>query len=224
MSWNDLFDFFGNFINRVVVLTNKYWDGVVPSQNDLDSYEKEVLEKLAAFPNKIGESIEKFRFREALAELMNLARLGNKYLADTEPWKLNKEDEKRSETIMYISLQIAASLSVLSHPFLPFSSKKLNKTDFFIFNGYPEKAEIAKHNTQLYVKNYWLGGISFMLSTVVANVWHYGAGTAIFYGGIGYLYINYNAKKLEDASLKDAKIIAEKYNNDLMQKIINEND
>ena len=105
-----------------------------------------------------------------------------------------------------------------------FSSKKLNKTDFFIFNGYPEKAEIAKHNTQLYVKNYWLGGISFMLSTVVANVWHYGAGTAIFYGGIGYLYINYNAKKLEDASLKDAKIIAEEYNNDLIQRIFNEND
>ena len=105
-----------------------------------------------------------------------------------------------------------------------FSSQRLNKTDFFIYTGYPDKAEIAEHNTQLKRKNQLLGGISFMLSTVVANVWHYGAGTAIFYGGIGYLYYDYNVKKLEGASLKDAKIIAEEYNNDLMQKIFNEND
>ena len=122
---NELVAIFGNFINRVVVLTNKYWDGVVPSQNDLDSYDKEVLGKIAAFPNKIGESIEKFRFREALAELMNLARLGNKYLADTEPWKLKKTDESRTETIMNIAMQIAASLAILSEPFMPFSSSKL---------------------------------------------------------------------------------------------------
>ena len=122
---NELVAIFGNFINRVVVLTNKYWDGVVPSQNDLDSYDKEVLEKIVSFPNKIGESIEKFRFREALAELMNLARLGNKYLADTEPWKLKKTDESRTETIMNIAMQIAASLAILSEPFMPFSSSKL---------------------------------------------------------------------------------------------------
>ncbi len=122
---NELVAIFGNFINRVVVLTNKYWDGVVPSQNNLDSYDKEVLEKLATFPNKIGESIEKFRFREALAELMNLARLGNKYLADTEPWKLKNTDEKRTETIINIAMQIAASLAILSEPFMPFSSSKL---------------------------------------------------------------------------------------------------
>ena len=122
---NELVAIFGNFINRVVVLTNKYWDGVVPSQNDLDSYDKEVLEKIVAFPNKIGESIEKFRFREALAELMNLARLGNKYLANTEPWKLKKTDESRTETIMNIAMQIAASLAILSEPFMPFSSSKL---------------------------------------------------------------------------------------------------
>jgi methionyl-tRNA synthetase len=122
---NELVAIFGNFINRVVVLTNKYWDGVVPSQNSLDSYDKEVLEKLATFPNKISESIEKFRFREALAELMNLARLGNKYLADTEPWKLKNTDEKRTETIINIAMQIAASLAILSEPFMPFSSSKL---------------------------------------------------------------------------------------------------
>ena len=80
---NELVAIFGNFINRVVVLTNKYWDGRVPSQNNLNNYDKLILEKLAKFPNKIGIAIEKFKFKEALGELMNLARLGNKYLADT---------------------------------------------------------------------------------------------------------------------------------------------
>ncbi len=122
---NELVAIFGNFINRVVVLTNKYWDGVVPTCNTLDAYDKEILEKLKAFPDKIGASIEKYRFREALGELMNLARLGNKYLADTEPWKLKKTNEQRTETIMNISMQIAASLAILSEPFMPFSSNKL---------------------------------------------------------------------------------------------------
>ena len=124
---NELVAIFGNFINRVVVLTDKYWDGVVPLQNKLDDYDKKVLEKLTSFPNKIGEAIEKFKFREAITELMNLARLGNKYLADTEPWKLKKTDEQRAETIMQISIQIAASLAILSSPFMPFSSDKLKK-------------------------------------------------------------------------------------------------
>jgi len=122
---NELVAIFGNFINRVVVLTNKYWDGVVPSQNNLEDYDKEVLAKLKKFPDDIGASIEKFRFRESLAELMNLARLGNKYLADTEPWKLKKTDESRTETIMNIAMQIAASLAILSEPFIPFASSKL---------------------------------------------------------------------------------------------------
>jgi methionyl-tRNA synthetase len=107
------------------VLTHKYWEGVVPSCNNLADYDKEVLEKLKAFPDKIGASIEKYRFREALGEFMNLARLGNKYLADTEPWKLKNTDEKRTEAILNIAMQIAASLAVLSEPFMPFSSKKL---------------------------------------------------------------------------------------------------
>ena len=124
---NELVAIFGNFINRVVVLTNKYWEGVVPERGDLEDYDKEVLDLLKNFPSKIGYSIEKYRFREALQELMNLARLGNKYLADTEPWKLKKTDEKRTETIMNIALQIASSLSILSEPFLPFSSKKLKE-------------------------------------------------------------------------------------------------
>ena len=124
---NELVAIFGNFINRVVVLTNKYWEGFVPSCNTLEDYDKEILEKLKAFPDKIGASIEKYRFREALGELMNLARLGNKYLADTEPWKLKKTDEARTETIMNTAMQIAASLSILSEPFMPFSSNKLKE-------------------------------------------------------------------------------------------------
>ena len=122
---NELVAIFGNFINRVVVLTNKYWNGIVPSQNNLEDYDKEVLAKLKKFPDDISASIEKFRFREALAELMNLARLGNKYLADTEPWKLKTTDERRTETIMNIAMQIAASLAILSEPFMPFTSGKL---------------------------------------------------------------------------------------------------
>ena len=122
---NELVAIFGNLINRVVVLTNKYWDGFAPPQNNLEDYDKEVLAKLKKFPDDIGISIEKFRFREALAELMNLARLGNKYLADTEPWKLKKTNERRTETIMNIAMQISASLAILSEPFMPFTSDKL---------------------------------------------------------------------------------------------------
>ena len=124
---NELVAIFGNFINRVVVLTNKYWEGIIPHLGELEEYDKEVLEQLQNFPDKIAASIEKYRFREALQELMNLARLGNKYLADTEPWKLKKTNEKRTETIMHIALQIASSLSILSEPFLPFTSNTLQK-------------------------------------------------------------------------------------------------
>ena len=124
---NELVSIFGNFINRVLVLTHKYWDGIVPPCNTLDNYDKQILEKMKEFPDKIGASIEKFRFREALEEFMGLARLGNKYLADTEPWKLQKEDEKRTETILNISIQITASLAILSKPFMPFSSNKLKE-------------------------------------------------------------------------------------------------
>ena len=122
---NELVAIFGNFINRVAVLTNKYWGGVVPAHNRLEKYDKQIIAQLKKFPDNIGASIEKFRFREALSELMNLARLGNKYLADTEPWKLKKTNEQRTETIMNISIQIAAALAVLSEPFMPFTSNKL---------------------------------------------------------------------------------------------------
>jgi methionyl-tRNA synthetase len=122
---NELVAVFGNFINRVVVLTHKYYDGIVPQYNNIEDRDEETLAKLRKFPEIISTSIERYRFREALMELMNLARLGNKYLADQEPWKVVKENPERVETIMYVALQIAAGLSILSNPFLPFTSKKL---------------------------------------------------------------------------------------------------
>ena len=124
---SELVSIFGNFINRVVVLTNKYWEGKVPERHEIDSHDYSILDDMNTFPEKIGKLIEQYKLREALTELMNLARLGNKYLADTEPWKLKKIDEKRAETILNISLQIANHLMVLSEPFLPFTSQKLQQ-------------------------------------------------------------------------------------------------
>ena len=122
---NELVAIFGNFINRVVVLTNKYYDGIVPEPNDFSEIDEDVLAAIKEFPLTIGKSIERYRFREASQELMSLARLGNKYLADEEPWKVIKLDEERVKTIMYVALQISAALAVVSEPFLPFSATKL---------------------------------------------------------------------------------------------------
>ena len=122
---NELVAIFGNFINRVVVLTNKYYTGEVPLAGTFTEVDEDVLAAVKEFPNTIGKSIERYRFREASQELMNLARLGNKYLADEEPWKVIKVDAARVQTIMYVALQISAALAVLSEPFLPFTSTKL---------------------------------------------------------------------------------------------------
>jgi methionyl-tRNA synthetase len=122
---NELVAIFGNFINRVVVLTNKYYNGVVPTPNGLSPVDEETLAAVKAYPEVIASSIERYRFREAQQEMMNLARLGNKYLADEEPWKVIKTDEARTQTIMYVALQIATALATLSEPFLPFTSNKL---------------------------------------------------------------------------------------------------
>jgi methionyl-tRNA synthetase len=123
---NELLAIFGNFINRAVVLTHKYYGGKVPAKNELQTADVMVLDELKAFPQVIGDLIERYRFREALSELMNLARLGNKYLADTEPWKLIKTDEDRVQTILNIALQIAASMAIVAEPFLPDTARKLN--------------------------------------------------------------------------------------------------
>ncbi len=124
---NELVAIFGNFINRVVVLTNKYYDGIVPEAVELNDEDKRTLAELRAYPAVIASSIERYRFRESQNELMNVARLGNKYLADAEPWKTIKTDEARTKTVMYVALQIAASLAVLSEPFLPHTSSKLKE-------------------------------------------------------------------------------------------------
>jgi len=124
---NELLAIFGNFVNRTVVLIHKYYEGIVPELGEITEEEKELIAKIAEFPTIIGASIEKYRFREALAEFMNLARLGNKYLTDTEPWKVVKTDPERVKTILHLSIQICACLSVLGEPFLPFTAKKLQK-------------------------------------------------------------------------------------------------
>lgn len=124
---NELVAVFGNFVNRVVVLTNKYYDGVIPTPNELTEIDEATLAELKAYPAVISSSVERYRFREALGELMNVARLGNKYLADEEPWKVMKDNPERVKTQMYVALQIAAALSVLSEPFLPFTAAKLSK-------------------------------------------------------------------------------------------------
>lgn len=122
---NELLAILGNFINRTIVLTHKYYQGVIPELGTPTELEQEVLNKIKEFPTSIGNSIEKFRFREALAEYMNLARLGNKYLTDAEPWKKQKENPEAVKTILHVSLQICAALSVLGEPFLPFTAKKI---------------------------------------------------------------------------------------------------
>jgi len=122
---NELLAIFGNLVNRTLVLTQKYFDGVVPAIQELDAEAKNTLEEMKTYPDKISSSLDRYRFREALSELMNLARLGNKYLTDMEPWKVYKTDEDKVKTILNVSLQIVANLAVLSEPFLPFTAKKL---------------------------------------------------------------------------------------------------
>ena len=121
----ELVGIFGNFVNRAVVLTQKFCDNRVPALCNPTDYDNEVLNELAQFPDRIGQSIKHYRFREGLAHLIDLARLGNKYLAETEPWKVVKTDPIRVNAILHIALQITANLSVLCEPFLPFTAKKL---------------------------------------------------------------------------------------------------
>lgn len=122
---SELVAIFGNFINRVMVLTQKYYEGIVPKASALNNADREALERLRAFPSLMEEEIEHYRFRSYSQEVMNLGRLGNKYLADQEPWKLIKTDPKRVEAIMFTALQIAAGLTVLSEPLLPFTAQKM---------------------------------------------------------------------------------------------------
>ncbi len=122
---NELVAILGNFVNRAVVLTHKYYDGQVPSCGEMNDYDKETLNEIPAIVKRVEDALDAFRFREAVREAINLARLGNKYLADCEPWKLIKTDAERVKTIMNIALQITANLAILIEPFLPFTAKKM---------------------------------------------------------------------------------------------------
>ena len=122
---NELVAIYGNFINRALVLTGKYFGGRVPACGEMTDYDKEVIAQITSYKSQIESLLDAFRFRDAQKEAMNLARIGNKYLADTEPWKLAKTDMNRTSTVLHIALQIAANLAIAFEPFLPFSSEKL---------------------------------------------------------------------------------------------------
>ena len=122
---NELVAIYGNFVNRALVLTNKYFEGKVPTSSDFTEYDRTTIDEFKNVKSQLETLLEEFRFRDALKEAMNLARIGNKYLADTEPWKLAKTDMERTATILNLSLQIAANLAIAFEPFLPFSSAKL---------------------------------------------------------------------------------------------------
>jgi len=150
---NELAAIFGNFINRVVVLTNKYYNGIVPQPNEFNAIDEQTIAELKAYPAVISSSVERYRFREAQGELMNVARLGNKYLADEEPWKMVKTDPERVQTQMYVALQIAAALRVLCEPFLPFTACKLSgilKTDLKLgWNDISERSDLLPAGHQI---------------------------------------------------------------------------
>ena len=122
---SELVGIFGNFINRVTVLTQKYYNGIVPQPNEFEQVDKDLYHEMQQIPDKIGKNLDEFRFRDALTEMMNLARLGNKYLADEEPWKVIKDNPERVKTQMFCALQVAGALAYLCEPFLPFTSQKM---------------------------------------------------------------------------------------------------
>ena len=124
---NELVAILGNFVNRSLVLTHKYFDGTIPAAGELTDYDRATIEEFNGVKDSLNANIEEFHFREALKDAMNLARIGNKYLADTEPWKLAKTDMERVATIMNVALQITANLAIAFEPFLPFSAEKLRK-------------------------------------------------------------------------------------------------
>ncbi len=148
---SELVGIFGNFVNRTTVLTNKYYEGVVPEKGELTDFDKQTLETLAQLPGQIGDSLRNYKQREALAGMLEVARLGNKYLADTEPWKVIKQDEERVKTIMYVALQITATLSIVCEPFLPFTAEKLRKQLNLEHRGWSEagKDDLIKTGTKI---------------------------------------------------------------------------
>lgn len=124
---NELVAVYGNFVNRALQLTQKYYNGIVPECGELTDYDRETLAEFKDVKEKVESLLDNFKFRDAQKEAMNLARIGNKYIADEEPWKVIKTDPERVKTIIYISLQLTANLAIAFEPFLPFSSKRLRE-------------------------------------------------------------------------------------------------
>ena len=158
---NELLAIFGNFVNRTLVLTSKYYEGIVPALGETNEADKTVLEDIKNFPASIAASIESYRFREAINEMMNLARLGNKYLTENEPWKQIKTDPERVKTVLNISLQICANLSIVCEPFLPFTAEKLSK----MMNISLEKWDKAG-SIDLIKEGHQLGAVDFLFQRI----------------------------------------------------------
>ena len=143
---NELLAIFGNFVNRTLVLTHKYFEGKVPAMANLNEKDQAAIEEMNQYPDKIAHLLDTYKFREALSELMNLARLGNRYLTENEPWKQFKTDPERVKTVLAVSLQIVAKLAILSEPFLPFSAKKLQAMIDLEVSGWNQAKETVLLN------------------------------------------------------------------------------
>ena len=145
---NELLAVFGNFVNRTLVLTHKYFEGKVPALTNLNEKDNAAIEEMNQYPDKIAHLLDTYKFREALSELMNLARLGNRYLTENEPWKQFKTDPERVKTVLAVSLQIVAKLAILSEPFLPFSAKKLQAMIGLEVSGWNQAKETILLNEE----------------------------------------------------------------------------
>ncbi len=145
---NELLAIFGNFVNRTLVLTHKYFEGKVPAMINLNEKDNAAIEEMNQYPDRIAHLLDTYKFREALSELMNLARLGNRYLTENEPWKQFKTDPERVKTVLAVSLQIVAKLAILSEPFLPFSAKKLQAMIGLEVSGWNQAKETVLLNEE----------------------------------------------------------------------------
>ena len=158
---NELLAIFGNFVNRTLVLTHKYFEGNVPAMINLNEKDEAAIEEMNQYPDKIANLLDNYKFREALSELMNLARLGNRYLTENEPWKQFKTDPERVKTVLAVSLQIVAKLAILSEPFLPFSAKKLQSMIGLEVRGWNQAKE-----TILLNENAAIGEVELLFTKV----------------------------------------------------------
>lgn len=158
---NELLAIFGNFVNRTLVLTHKYFEGKVPAMINLNEKDQAAIEEMNQYPDKIANLLDTYKFREALSELMNLARLGNRYLTENEPWKQFKTDPERVKTVLALSMQIVAKLAILSEPFLPFSAKKLQAMIGLEVSGWNQAKE-----TVLLNENATIGEVELLFTKV----------------------------------------------------------